>query len=296
MSHPLPTIGCAGAGNLGAAIMRRLIDCGHPVLVWNRSPARLAPLVKAGATAVATPADLARGADLVITCVLDGAAVEAMVFGEQGIATAGAADKLLIDMSTIDAGHCRELAARLKTQCAMGWLDAPISGGAPAALQGRMAVMVGGSEADYERAQPVWDALAGRATLMGDSGAGQTTKMINQVLVTCGFAVLAEACGLAERAGVDPSRIASALAGGRADSQLLQEFMPRMAASDFSPTASVNVLLKDLHMISDLARASGAPMPVTSLVEELNRKMVLDGMGDSDPAEMVRTYRGKQEH
>jgi 3-hydroxyisobutyrate dehydrogenase-like beta-hydroxyacid dehydrogenase len=276
--------------------MRRLIDCGHPVLVWNRSPARLAPLVKAGATAVATPADLARGADLVITCVLDGAAVEAMVFGEQGIATAGAADKLLIDMSTIDAGHCRELAARLKTQCAMGWLDAPISGGAPAALQGRMAVMVGGSEANYERAQPVWDALAGRATLMGDSGAGQTTKMINQVLVTCGFAVLAEACGLAERAGVDPSRIASALAGGRADSQLLQEFMPRMAASDFSRTASVNVLLKDLHMISDLARARGAPMPVTSLVEELNRKMVLDGMGDSDPAEMVRTYRGKQEH
>jgi 3-hydroxyisobutyrate dehydrogenase-like beta-hydroxyacid dehydrogenase len=294
MSNPLPVIGCAGAGNLGAAIMRRLLDCGHRVLVWNRSPARLAPLVDAGASAVATPAELARGADLIITCVLDGAAVEDSVFGEQGIASAGAANKLLIDMSTINADHSRKLAARLKSQCQMGWLDAPISGGAPAALEGRMAIMVGGAQADYDHAQPVWDALAGRATLMGDNGAGQTTKMINQVLVSCGFAVLAESCGLAERAGVDPSRIATALEGGRADSQLLQEFMSKMGSSDFSPTASVNVLLKDLHMISDLARASGAPMPVTSLVEELNRKMVLDGMGDSDPAELVRMYRSKQ--
>ena len=120
--------------------------------------------------------------------------------------------------------------------------------------------------------------------------------MINQVLVTCGFAVLAEACALAERAGVDPSRIATALAGGRADSQLLQEFMPRMAASDFSPTASVNVLLKDLHMIGDSgARKRRAGCRSRRWLKQLNRKLVLDGMGDSDPAEMVRTYRGKRE-
>jgi 3-hydroxyisobutyrate dehydrogenase-like beta-hydroxyacid dehydrogenase len=293
MTDSLPAIGCAGAGTLGAAIMQRLIECGHPLLVWNRSPARLAPLIAAGATAVDTPAELARGADFVITCVTDGEAVEASVFGDEGIAAAGGPDKLLIDMSTIAAAHTRELSARLKAQCAMAWLDAPISGGAPAALAGRMAVMVGGEQADYERAQPVWDALAARATLMGDSGAGQTTKMINQVLVACGFAVLAEACALAERAGVDPARIPGALAGGRADSRLLQEFMPKMAASDFSMTGSIGVILKDLHMISDLARASGAAMPLTSLVEELNRKLVLDGMADKDTSEMVRLYRAR---
>ena len=291
MTDSPPAIGCAGAGTLGAAIMRRLIDCGHPVLVWNRSAARLAPLLQAGAKAVDTPAELAQGADFVITCVTDGNAVEELVFGAHGIASAGSAGKLLIDMSTIAAGHSRELAARLREQCAMGWLDAPISGGAPAALEGRMAIMVGGDVLDYERAQPLWEALAARATLMGDSGAGQTTKMINQVLVACGMAVLSEACGLAERAGVDPARIPAALEGGRADSRLLQEFLPKMAASDFAVTGRLDSMLKDLHMISDLARTQGAPMPVTSLVEELHRKLILDGFGDKDNSEMVRMYR-----
>ena len=292
MTDSLPTIGCAGAGTLGAAIMQRLLDCGHRVLVWNRSPARLTPLLEAGASAVDTPADLARGADLLITCVTDGPAVEETVFGSDGIASAGSAGKLLIDMSTIAADLTRDLSARLKEQCAMGWLDAPISGGAPAALEGRMAIMIGGSEDDYQRAQALWNALAARATLMGDSGAGQTTKLINQVLVACGMAVLSEACALAEHAGVDPARIPAALEGGRADSRLLQEYMPTMAVSDFTVQGRIDIMLKDLHMIGDLARAKGSPMPVTSLVEELNRKLVRDGFGEQDVSYLLNMYRG----
>lgn len=291
MSGNRVRIGCAGAGLLGGAIMRRLVDQGFDVRVWNRTAAKLAPVVEAGATPVDSPADLARDSDYVLTCLTDGAAVESVVFGDDGVASVAAPGLLLIDMSTIAAELTVELAARLRESCGAGWLDAPISGGAPAALEGRMAVMVGGEQSDFERAKPIFQALAGRCTLMGGSGAGQSTKMINQVLVACGFAVLAEACGLAERAGVNPARIPEALAGGRADSALLQEFLPKMAASDFAPQGVMSLMTKDLEMIHDLANACGASMPMTGLVTQLNRKCLLDGLGDRDNTELVRFFR-----
>lgn len=175
----------------------------------------------------------------------------------------------------------------------MRWLDAPISGGAPAALEGRMAVMIGGEQDAFDQAKPVWDALAGRATLMGPQGAGQATKMINQVLVATGLAVLAEACAFAERAGIDAAKIPQALAGGRADSKQLQEMFPKMVASDFSITGRSALLLKDLELIHDLARSVNASLPVTAGVTELIRKRVADGYGDRDNTELVDYFRSK---
>ena len=292
MSSEKPTVGCAGAGILGSAIARRLIESGFRVAVWNRDAAKLEPLVELGAQAVDTPAELARDRDVVITCVTDGNAVEAIVFGADGVSAGGAAGKLLIDMSTSDANQTRQMAARLAETCGMGWLDAPISGGAPAALEGRMAVMVGGAQTDFERARPVWHALAGRCTLMGPNGAGQTTKMVNQVLVSCTFAVLAEACALAERAGVDAALIPRALEGGRADSRLLQEFMPKMAASEFSVEGSIAIMMKDLAMIRTLADTLGVSLPVTAAVSERYGAMIDANRGDRDCSELVTLYRG----
>lgn len=294
MNDAKPRVGCIGAGVLGAAIMRRLIDCGFAPSVWNRDKAKLADLLKAGAAEAANPAALARSSAFVITCVSDGAALEKIVFGEHGVAAGGSADKVLIDMSTCAAAHTQDMAARLADRCGMAWLDAPISGGAPAALEGRMAVMVGGSESVFERARPIWDALAARATLMGPNGAGQATKMINQVLVSTGLAVLAEACAFAERAGIDAAKIPQALAGGRADSKQLQEMFPKMVRSDFSITGRAALMLKDLELIHDLARHVGAPMPVTAGVTESFRKMVADGLGDRDNSEMVNFYRARR--
>jgi 3-hydroxyisobutyrate dehydrogenase-like beta-hydroxyacid dehydrogenase len=291
MSNEKPRVGCIGAGVLGAAIMRRLIDCGFAPVVWNRDRAKLAELLKAGATGAKNPAELTRSSEFVITCVSDGAAMEDVVFGDDGVAAAGSADKVLVDMSTCAAAQTRDMATRLLDQCGMAWLDAPISGGAPAALEGKMAIMVGGQPEVFERARPLWDALAGRATLMGESGAGQATKMINQVLVSTGLAVLAEACALAERAGIDAAKIPQALAGGRADSRQLQEMFPKMVASDFSITGRAALMVKDLELIHDLARHVGAPMPVTAGVTESFRKMVADGWGDCDNTEMVNFYR-----
>ncbi|HVW04930.1 MAG TPA: NAD(P)-dependent oxidoreductase, partial [Vicinamibacterales bacterium] len=155
-----------------------------------------------------------------------------------------------------------------------------------------MAIMVGGQPDVFERARPLWDALAARATLMGTTGAGQATKMINQVLVSTGLAVLAEACAFAERAGVDVERIPQALAGGRADSRQLQEMFPKMVARAHAITGRAVLMLKDLELIHDLARGVGAPMPVTALVTELFRQMVANGLGDRDNTEMVNAYRG----
>lgn len=291
MSDTRVRIGCAGAGILGSAIMRRLLERRFDVRVWNRTPDKLAPLLDAGARAVASPVDLVRDADFVLTCLTDGAAVEAVVFAEHGIASAGSGAGLLIDMSTVEPEHSRRMAARLRADCAMGWLDAPISGGAPAAREGRMAVMVGGEAADFEKARPVWDALAARCTLMGSSGAGQSTKMVNQVLVACTFAVLAEACGLAERTGVDASLIPQVLAGGRADSRLLQEFMPKMAASEFSVEGAIAVMAKDLDAIEALAARVGAKLPMTAGASEMYRRLVRAGYGDRDNSELVNLYR-----
>jgi 3-hydroxyisobutyrate dehydrogenase-like beta-hydroxyacid dehydrogenase len=294
MSTEKPRVGCIGAGVLGAAIVRRLLDCGFAPMVWNRDRAKLATLLKAGAAEAGSPEELTRASTFVITCVSDGAAIEQVVFGEHGVAAAGTSDKVLVDMSTCAAAHTQEMAARLAARCAMAWLDAPISGGAPAALEGRMAIMVGGNPAAFERARPLWDALAGRVTLMGPNGAGQSTKMINQVLVSTGLAVLAEACAFAERAGIDAAKIPQALSGGRADSRQLQEMFPKMVASDFSITGRASLMLKDLELIHDLARHVGAPMPVTAGVTESFRKMVADGLGERDNSELVNFYRGRK--
>ena len=291
MSEEKPRVGCIGAGVLGGAIMQRLIDCGFAPVLWNRDRSKLAGLLNQDATEASSPAEVAKRCAFVITCVSDGNIVEKVVFGERGVVESGSADKVLVDMSTCSTAQTQEMAKRLADQCGMAWLDSPISGGAPAAREGRMAIMVGGGSDVFERARPIWDALAGRATLMGPNGAGQATKMINQILVSTGLAVLAEACGLAERAGIDVAKIPSALAGGRADSRQLQEMLPKMVASDFSITGRAALMVKDLELIHDLARDVGAPLPVTAVVTELFRKMVADGWGDRDNTEMVNFYR-----
>lgn len=294
MSSEKPRVGCIGAGVLGSAIMQRLIDCGFAPVIWNRDRSKLAGLLKQGATEASSAAELARSSTFVVTCVSDGTIVEKVVFGENGVAEAGSPDKVLVDMSTCATTQTQEMAKRLKTQCGMAWLDSPISGGAPAAREGRMAIMVGGDKKVFQQAQPLWDSLASRATLMGPNGAGQATKMINQVLVSTGLAVLAEACGLAERAGIDAAKIPAALAGGRADSRQLQEMFPKMVASEFSITGRAALMVKDLELIHDLSRDLGAPLPVTAGVTELFRKMVADGLGERDNTEIVNFYRASK--
>jgi 2-hydroxy-3-oxopropionate reductase len=232
----------------------------------------------------------AQAAEFVITSLNRADVVERAVFGPHGIAEAGSPEKLLVDMSSIDAGRTAQMAARLLEETGMGWVDAPLSGGAPAAAKGAMTLMLGGSKADVARAEPLLSRLSNNYTHVGDSGAGQTVKLINQILCANHFLAVAEALRFAESHGVDGTLIPAALAGGRADSRILQEFMAKMARRDFSPTGRIDNMLKDLETVQEAALAKRIPMPVTSLIADLHRILVAGGLGAADSAQYVHLF------
>jgi 2-hydroxy-3-oxopropionate reductase len=285
------SIAVIGAGVMGSAIAARLLGDGHRVVVYDLDAAKVAALVAKGGVAAASPKEATK-ANFIILSLNSTAIVERAVFGENGVAESGAPGKLLIDMSSIDPQATRAMAARLKEQCGMNWVDCPLSGGAPGALAGRLTVMAGGSIADFERARSVMASLAANYTLMGDVGAGQTTKLVNQVLCAIGFQAVAEAIALAERGGVAADRIPAALAGGRADSQLLQEFGTKMARRDYSPTGRLDNMLKDLDSVQALARATKTAMPVTAAIAEIHRAFIAAGQGGDDNAALMRQFDG----
>ncbi|MET3913455.1 2-hydroxy-3-oxopropionate reductase [Variovorax sp. OAS795] len=283
-----------GAGVMGSAIARRLLDCGHAVRVFDLDAAKVAALAQHGAEAAADAAAAAAASDFVITSLNSAAVVEHVLFGEGGVAAAAPADphRLLIDMSSIDPAATRRLAQRLRERTGMGFVDAPLSGGAPKALLGQLTVMAGGSDDDVARARAVMDSLCANYTRMGESGAGQTTKLVNQLLCAIGFQAMAEAVRLAEAGGVDASKLHTALAGGRADSQILREFGPKMAARDLTPTGRIDNMLKDLEAVQAFAHAERLPLPLAGAVSELHRAFVAAGLGPEDTAAMMRQFSG----
>lgn len=292
MPSETPRLGYVGLGLMGAPMARRLLAAGYPLSIWNRDPAKAAPLAAAGATVAASASAVARASDIVFTCLTDTAAVEAVAFGPDGIAAGGRSGGVVVDFSSMRPDSAAAFAARLRAEAGMGWIDAPVSGGVPGATAGTLAVMAGGEQADFDRVAPVVAHLAGRFTLMGPCGAGQTTKLINQLIVGCGIAVMAEACQLAEDAGIDPTLIPRALAGGRADSPILQQFLPRMAIRDREVQSRIAIMVKDLATVMDEGRRLGSALPLTGLAAELHRLMARRGYADADNAELIRLYDG----
>jgi 3-hydroxyisobutyrate dehydrogenase len=265
----------------------RLLAAGHEVTVWNRSRDKLAPVLEKGAKAAASPADVARAAGIVMMCVTDQKAAEEVLFSAGGIAASGKKNLLVIDFSSIAPASAREFSRKLN-EVNISMIDAPVSGGVPGAEKGTLAVMAGGRAEDIERARPVVMQLAQRFTRMGDAGAGQVTKLCNQVIVGSLLPVLADAVRLAEAAGVDAKRLPEALKGGFADSLPLQIFGARMAARDFEPPLSAaDILLKDLENAAGVARELGVPLTMAHAAAELYRQLKAQGRGGQDPAVLV---------
>lgn len=279
-----------GVGVMGSAIAGRLLDSGVGLHLYDRDPVQMAPLVARGATAAASARDAAAHASHVIISLNSAAIVERAIFGPDGVAQAADAGKLLIDMSSIAADRTAALAQRLRDETGMGWVDAPLSGGAPAAAQGKLTLMVGGATEDVDRARPVLDLLSAHITRFGAPGAGQTVKLINQILCANYFMAVAEAVRFAEAHGVDATLIPAALAGGRADSRILQEYMAKMARRDYSPTGRIDNMLKDLETVQASALATRTPLPVTSLIADLHRMAVAGGLGPADSVAYMRLF------
>ncbi len=282
-------LGYLGLGMMGFPMTRRLVNAGYDVTVWNRSPGKAAALVEAGANGAAHPRDVAAAASIIFMCLTDAAAAEEVVFGPDGLATTAGSGKLVVDFSSIHPKAARSIAARLMDANGMGWIDAPVSGGTVGAEEGTLAVMAGGDAADIERVRPYILAMARRLTRMGPLGAGQTTKLCNQVIVGCAMAVLAEAARLAVNAGIDAKRLPEALAGGFADSIPLQLFVPRMVQGIHSPPLGhIATMLKDLDTVIEVARDTSSPVPMTGLAAQLFRLAKSARGADADALEIYK--------
>jgi 2-hydroxy-3-oxopropionate reductase len=286
-------IALIGAGAMGGAIGTRLLETGSRLAVFDLDPEKVAALVKKGAVASESAADAARDATAVITSLNASKIVGLAAFGKDGICEGAAPGTLIIDMSSIDPEATRKF-ARMAVEQGLAWVDSPLSGGAPKALIGELTVMMGGDAADVTRAQEVLKDVASNMTHMGGAGAGQTTKIINQVLCGLGFLAVAEATQLALDAGVDAEKIPVALKGGRADSALLQEYMPRMARRDYRRTGRIDNMVKDLNMAADLSRQTGTAMPMTALCAEIHRMLTAAGLGGEDQAAVMEFFNGAQ--
>ncbi|OYX17520.1 MAG: 6-phosphogluconate dehydrogenase [Rhodobacterales bacterium 32-66-9] len=276
---------------MGGAIGARLVATGARLSVFDPAPAKVAALVAAGAVAAPSAAEAARAARAVILSLNAPRIVRAAVFGPGGVAEGAAQGTLVIDMSSIDPEATKALAAEAAEK-GLRWVDSPLSGGIPKAATGELTLMQGGAEADVAEAQAVLAGVASNQTRMGGPGAGQTTKLINQVLCGLGFLAVAEATALAEAAGVDAQMIPKALQGGRADSAILQEYMPRMAARDYRRTGRIDNMVKDLNGAADLARLTHTAMPLTALCAEVHRMLTAAGLGGEDQAALMEFFKG----
>ncbi|WP_144146632.1 NAD(P)-dependent oxidoreductase [Paraburkholderia sp. BCC1884] len=312
-------IGFCGPGLMGTPMIRHLLRAGHTVHVWNRTRAKAQALVADGAQVVDTSRELAARCEAVLLCVADAAAVEETIFGAQGLLSAGDVSapgrvRWIVDHSSIPPAATRALAQRAaaayassnaahgsagagEAASAIGWVDAPVSGGVAGATAGTLAVMAGGADADVAAVKPLLSAYAARVTHMGAVGAGQTAKLCNQTIVTATLAAIAEAVSLAQRSGLDAAKLTEGLAGGWADSVLLQIFVPRMTQTGLAPVGAFRTFQKDLDTVAATAYETGTPMPVSSTVQQLLRLGAAMGLGEADLSafiDVLQTPRGGQ--
>ena len=280
--------GFLGTGLMGEPMARNLLRAGFPVTVHNRTPEKACALCAEGAAWADDPATLARSAQTIITMVSDSPDVEAVYLGEGGICAGLQKGTLCIDMSTIDAAVARRVAAEVRARGG-AFLDAPVSGGRTGAVEGKLAIMVGGAAEDLARARPIFDALGKSVIHCGPVGHGQLTKMCNQVL--CGLNLLAvcEAIVLARRVGLEPETMLQAVAGGAAGSWALSNLGPRMLRRDFAPMFMIDLQQKDLKIALRTAAAQRAPVPGTALVSQLLAANQAAGEGREGTQALVKT-------
>jgi 3-hydroxyisobutyrate dehydrogenase-like beta-hydroxyacid dehydrogenase len=283
-----------GTGLMGAPMVRRLLAAGHRVRVWNRSPDKARALAADGAEPADTPAEAADGCAGVFLCLTDERAVQATVFGAQGVHRARGA--WLVDHSSIAPEAARRFAAQLQQINGRAWIDAPVSGGVAGAQAGTLSVMAGGPADAIQAASACMRAYAARITRMGPVGAGQIAKLCNQTIVASTVNAIAEAVALAQRSGIDAARLNTALAGGWADSVLLQIFVPRMTAAVEQPLGTVDTMLKDVENVAALARATHTELAGLNGVLASYRAAAAQGLGPADLSDIVRVAWPERPH
>jgi 3-hydroxyisobutyrate dehydrogenase-like beta-hydroxyacid dehydrogenase len=278
-------IGFLGIGLMGLPMARRLCEAGFEVSVWNRTASKAQPLAAHGARVCESAAQAVADASFVVSMLENGAITEQVIFGQSlgkapSVAKAMSAGSLLIDMSSSKPREARDHAARMAA-LGVAHLDCPVSGGTVGAEGGTLVMMAGGKQQDFERAQPVLKVF-GRSTHVGPHGAGQLTKLANQMIVGGTIGIVAEALLLASRGGADMAKVREAISGGFADSRILQLHGDRMARRDFAPRGRLAVQLKDMRNALDCASETGMDAPILAFMEQLYAQADAHGLGELD--------------
>jgi len=281
MSTEKYALGYVGVGLMGGPMVKRLVSLGWRVRAHDVLPER---------SSVASPAEAAAGAEVVILCLPTNHAVEEVLYGGDGLVGSMQRGQLLVDLSTIPVDECRRHAAALLAKTGCRWVDAPVSGGPPAVEAGTLTVMAGGEPADLARLAPLMRDIAARCTHMGPVGAGLAAKMINQLIVGVGQAMVAESVALCAKAGIDAARIPECLAGGYADSNVLKAYWPRMVARDFAPRGYVRQMLKDLEMVNAWAGDLKASAPLLAHAMSVYRLAASLGYSELDSSAVAKVY------
>ncbi len=271
-------VGFIGLGIMGAPMAANLIEAGFEVTVWNRSPSRTEPLVKAGAKRAESPAAVAAACEVTLSCVTNSGDVEEVAIGPEGVIHGAEAGSVYIDCSTISPETARRVAEQLARKN-VAMLDAPVSGGDIGAKAGTLAIMVGGDAAVFERCRPVFEALGKTVVHVGPSGAGQVVKLCNQIAGGLNLLAAAEAIQLARRSNVDPAKMLEVVSAGAAGSWMLSNLAPKAISGDYAPGFMVDLMQKDLRLVLDAANETHTPLPGTALVSQLFQSIQAEGRG-----------------
>jgi 3-hydroxyisobutyrate dehydrogenase len=283
-------VGFVGLGTMGGAMAANAARAGFEVTAWNRTPGRAAELGELGVSMAASPAAVAAASDVVITIVSDTPDVEAVLFGDGGVAEGARPGSLVIDMSTISPSATRAFSDRLAAK-GVAMLDAPVSGGSEGAKKGTLSIFVGGAAADLERARPVLESLGTTITHVGPIGAGQAVKAVNQVILAGTYLGVAEGIVLALKAGLDVEQVVGALSGGAAQSWVLANRSGRMLENEYPLGFKVALHRKDLGIALAMARELGASLPVSAMCEEIEAALMGEGHADDDMSAVARSVR-----
>jgi 2-hydroxy-3-oxopropionate reductase len=289
------TIGFLGLGVMGAPMARNLLEAGHEVVAWNRSPEPLAAAVEAGAREAESAAAAASEADIVISILKDDPVVRAVLGGPDGAIAAARPGAVVVDMSTVSPALARELAEEAGA-LGVGFLDAPVSGGDVGAREGTLSIMVGGEPEDVEKARPAFEVLGSRVTHVGAAGAGQVAKTCNQVMVAVIFAGLAEALVLGSKLGGDPAAILDAIGGGMAGNRIMEVRRGNFLDHDFAPGFKVDLHHKDLEIALGAGGEVDAPLPLTAEVQQMFRQLRAMGFGEEDDSALLRVAEQRANH
>ena len=274
-------VGFIGLGIMGKPMTRNLMKAGYSLTVYDVVGTAVEEIATDGANTASSSKEVAQKTPVVITMVPDSADSEAAIMGPGGVLEGTSKGSVIIDMSSIAPATSQKIATACEAQ-GVDFLDAPVSGGEPGAVAGTLAIMVGGKKGVFDRHLDLLSAVGGSIVLCGDYGAGNTTKLANQIIVAANIEAVGEAMVLAKKAGLDPSVVFEAIKGGLAGSNVMNAKTPMMIAGDFKPGFRVRLHQKDLHNALLTGKELGVPLPVTSLVQQILGALINDGKGDQD--------------